>query len=337
MLNINYTEHKHKLSDGNEKCQLLFINLLLSNCSTPNIYWWIQFTDRHKLSRRQSVGKHCFIPHDFLSGVHQFLTNQFPVGLFAVFKSVHARKKMRWLTHQNIHFSWVQGCTRTWNQFSSLQISVAVRLLVKPYIVICLISLKRKARLMRSPFCQSVCPPPKSFDPDDRFLRNSDGRICNLKITSAPCIKSSSFNHFRTTDVQTSEVDVKHAPCHFVCWQTSKGWTAFNQTIFVREKSKYDRGGRLKAKIQIFVCEGNSWTVVLIQLSLAHWKVTNIPTGFISIIILVDEVVNVAMMRNFEVMLGQTLNHSVEFCNFVQCHVFINHLTCYIMWRKLAD
>jgi hypothetical protein len=27
-----------------------------------------------------------------------------------------------------------------------------------------------------------------------------------------------------------------------------------------------------------------------------------------------------AMVRNFEVMLGQTLNYYVEFCNFVQFH-----------------
>jgi hypothetical protein len=29
----------------------------------------------------------------------------------------------------------------------------------------------------------------------------------------------------------------------------------------------------------------------------------------------------VAMMRNFEVMLGQMLNHYLEFCNFEQCHI----------------
>jgi hypothetical protein len=39
-----------------------------------------------------------------------------------------------------------------------------------------------------------------------------------------------------------------------------------------------------------------------------------------------------AMVRNFVVMLGQTVNHcvynSVILCNFEQCHIFVNYLTC---------
>jgi hypothetical protein len=37
----------------------------------------------------------------------------------------------------------------------------------------------------------------------------------------------------------------------------------------------------------------------------------------------------IAMVQNFEVMLGQTLNHCVELCNLMQCHIFVNYLTCY--------
>jgi hypothetical protein len=35
---------------------------------------------------------------------------------------------------------------------------------------------------------------------------------------------------------------------------------------------------------------------------------------------------NMKMVRNFEVMLGQ---NSVQFCNSVHCHTFVNYLTCY--------
>jgi hypothetical protein len=42
------------------------------------------------------------------------------------------------------------------------------------------------------------------------------------------------------------------------------------------------------------------------------------------------KLLNMAMVRNFEVALGETLNnHMVEFCNFVQCHIFVKYLTCY--------
>jgi hypothetical protein len=39
----------------------------------------------------------------------------------------------------------------------------------------------------------------------------------------------------------------------------------------------------------------------------------------------------VAVIRNFEVMLGQTLNHSacVKFCNSVHCQTFVKYLVCH--------
>jgi hypothetical protein len=36
-----------------------------------------------------------------------------------------------------------------------------------------------------------------------------------------------------------------------------------------------------------------------------------------------------AMVQDFEFMLLQMLNHSVEFCNFMQCYTLVNYLTCY--------
>jgi hypothetical protein len=34
------------------------------------------------------------------------------------------------------------------------------------------------------------------------------------------------------------------------------------------------------------------------------------------------KLLNVAMVQSFDVMLGQTLTHCVEFCNFVRCYIF---------------
>jgi hypothetical protein len=48
-----------------------------------------------------------------------------------------------------------------------------------------------------------------------------------------------------------------------------------------------------------------------------------IPTSFV-VIITLTRLLNMAMTRYFEVMLGQALNHSAEFCNFVECHIFEN-------------
>jgi hypothetical protein len=37
------------------------------------------------------------------------------------------------------------------------------------------------------------------------------------------------------------------------------------------------------------------------------------------------KLLNMGMMRNFDIMLTETLNCSVEFCNFVQWHVYVNY------------
>jgi hypothetical protein len=48
------------------------------------------------------------------------------------------------------------------------------------------------------------------------------------------------------------------------------------------------------------------------------------------------KLLNMAMVRNFEVMLRQTLNHSVELDNCVHCYIHAKRLTCYIMQEKQA-
>jgi hypothetical protein len=40
-----------------------------------------------------------------------------------------------------------------------------------------------------------------------------------------------------------------------------------------------------------------------------------------------------AMVRNVEVMLGQILNNSAEFCNFGQCHIFVIYKTFGIIYK----
>jgi hypothetical protein len=41
------------------------------------------------------------------------------------------------------------------------------------------------------------------------------------------------------------------------------------------------------------------------------------------LLLYLTKLLNVAMVRNIEVILGQMLHHSVEFCDFVQCHIFL--------------
>jgi hypothetical protein len=45
--------------------------------------------------------------------------------------------------------------------------------------------------------------------------------------------------------------------------------------------------------------------------SFVQWKIMDIPTSFIWIIIFLMELLNMAVFRNYEVMLGQMLNYFV--------------------------
>jgi hypothetical protein len=76
------------------------------------------------------------------------------------------------------------------------------------------------------------------------------------------------------------------------------------------EKQRVECGGRLKIKIHILFYGDNSWTVTLRPMKFRAVK--DISTSSIWIIVFFHKrLLNMAMVRNFEIMLRQTLNHSV--------------------------
>jgi hypothetical protein len=79
----------------------------------------------------------------------------------------------------------------------------------------------------------------------------------------------------------------------------------------VRDK-KHGGGSLLKVKIHILFYGDISWNVSFTVRQMEFGTVNKYRhTCFFWIIILFDEILNMAMVRNFEVVLGQTLNHSV--------------------------
>jgi hypothetical protein len=51
------------------------------------------------------------------------------------------------------------------------------------------------------------------------------------------------------------------------------------------------------------------------------------PKDKLSLVYIPMKLLNMAMAQMFSVMLGHTLNHCVEFCNFVQFHILVNYLS----------
>jgi hypothetical protein len=44
-----------------------------------------------------------------------------------------------------------------------------------------------------------------------------------------------------------------------------------------------------------------------------------------------------AIFRNYEFMLGQTLNYFIQNCNFVQCHIFVSYLSRYCFIKGVMN
>jgi hypothetical protein len=90
---------------------------------------------------------------------------------------------------------------------------------------------------------------------------------------------------------------------------------------------KHECGGWLKFKFLILFHGDNSRTVAL-KRSLVQWYSKTSWTYLHLNYCFVWRNLNMSMVRNCEVMLGQTLN--VEFCNCAQRHVSVNYLSCLI-------
>jgi hypothetical protein len=80
-------------------------------------------------------------------------------------------------------------------------------------------------------------------------------------------------------------------------------------------------------KFTFYFIERTHEPLHLDKLSFVNWKVMDIPTTFIWIIIFFDWPFEYGSGSKFEVMLGQILNYFVQ--NFGQCHIFVSYLSCY--------
>jgi hypothetical protein len=95
-------------------------------------------------------------------------------------------------------------------------------------------------------------------------------------------------------------------------------------------RTKKYNGGWLKVKIYILFYGDNSWTIALQKWSLVQWKITDIPTSFIWIIIFFYRAFEHGDDVKFWGYVGINAEPlCVEFCNFVNCLIFVNHVTCY--------
>jgi hypothetical protein len=95
------------------------------------------------------------------------------------------------------------------------------------------------------------------------------------------------------------------------------------------KNQKYERGGCIKVKILIYFYKGNSRSVQLSKIKSGKVKITGTPTYFMQIIISFDEVFKYGHDAKFLAYGGQTLNHSVQFCDFAHCHISAKSLICF--------
>jgi hypothetical protein len=70
------------------------------------------------------------------------------------------------------------------------------------------------------------------------------------------------------------------------------------------KNKKYERGGRFKVKVHILFCGNNSWTVAVSQMKYGIAEDHGHTYKFYFIHYFFNKLLNMTMVRNFEVMLG---------------------------------
>jgi hypothetical protein len=83
-----------------------------------------------------------------------------------------------------------------------------------------------------------------------------------------------------------------------LCADILKGWTTFNRSIFVR-----NQGRQMKVEIHIMFYWDTSWTVALGQIKFGAVKFMNILQILLEPIFSLTKLLNMATVRNVEVML----------------------------------
>jgi hypothetical protein len=114
-----------------------------------------------------------------------------------------------------------------------------------------------------------------------------------------------------------------------------RGWTSCNKITFAIIQNMNMAFG-WKLKFTFYFMDSTHEPLHLDKWSLVHWKVMDIPTRFIRIVIFLTELLNMAAFRNCEVLCWDKL-HCVECCNFVKCHIFVSYLSCYCFIKGVLN
>jgi hypothetical protein len=128
-------------------------------------------------------------------------------------------------------------------------------------------------------------------------------------------------NHSKIMGIQISEVYSKLVlvdvgPWIFVRWRDEQ----------LREKQKYESGGRLRVKIYILSYGDNLSTIATTGIKFDLLKYHSRISHFYLNYIFLTKILNMTMTWNFVVMCGQTMDHFVQIF-FLRCSILLSKLT----------
>jgi hypothetical protein len=106
----------------------------------------------------------------------------------------------------------------------------------------------------------------------------------------------------------------------------SDRWTTFNKSAFLKNQ-KYEHGGLFKVKMHILFCGDAPLTVALKRMKFCTVNTDISKSCIWNIFDGVFEYGNDSKFWGYVETNAEQL--CTEFCNFVQCHTFINFLPCY--------
>jgi hypothetical protein len=106
----------------------------------------------------------------------------------------------------------------------------------------------------------------------------------------------------------------------------------------LQESKNMNLAGSWMLKFAFCFMERTNEPLHLDKWTLVHWKIMDMPTSFIWIIIFFDGAFECGGISKLWGYVGtNTELLCVEFCNFVECHVFLSYLSCYYFMKGVLN
>jgi hypothetical protein len=165
-------------------------------------------------------------------------------------------------------------------------------------------------------------------------------RCCFMAMTHEPLhLDKRNFVQWKIVDIPISFIWIIiffNGPFAYA-ERSLRGWTNLIRPLLRKSKSM-DMAGGWKLKFALYFMEKTHEPLHLDKWSFVHWRITNIPTSFIWIIIFFHGALEYGCISKLWGYAGTNAELlCVEFCDLVQCNICVSYLSFYCFIKVVLN